>query len=152
MDIPAEKFEMYRHPSSRWFFVVFFAVFLFYIFFSKMLELLAPASIRPWIFPILPLVLTIVTTEYMRPSCRINVNADGLTLVTMRSSIGMTAGEQSWLWRDLEEFKRPAARRSDYLKLRIGGQKVTVFSGDTLKLYELLKTRFPERESKKIWT
>lgn len=150
MGIPQRVFKLRRYPHFGGYILVIFPSFFLLAFSGVILFSYLPDVIRWLAFPIMPVAMTLFIGTYLQPPCEVHTDGEGMNLITLRHSIGLTAGSLYRKWADFTQFKF-YSNKGIFLRLYFGQEEI-VFSGDGARVfYTFLVLYFPEREKKGFW-
>ena len=151
MEIPSEVFKMRRYPPFGLYVLTIIPCFFLFGIGGGILASLLPSGTQLIAFPLLPIFLTIFLADYLQPPAEVRTDAQGMTLLTLRHSVGLKAGESFWPWQDLRSFKL-ASNKGVFLLLQFGQEEVTFSGNGVYPLRDFLKKHFPEQEKKSFWS
>lgn len=153
MQTTREQFDLYLAPSVGSFLSILVP---FWLLSGVLCALCAGyffggGGLAVLIFPVLPLVLTILLSNRLMAKCTLVADENGLSMDIAPGSLILKSGLKRWTWDEVLKF-RETFGRFYVLYLWCAGQRRLQLSGsDYDRLCQYLKTHFPEKEKKGWW-
>lgn len=148
--IPVSEFRLRRYPPFGGYILVLFPSFFLFAIGGAILSNLLLRGLQWLGFPFFPMLPTFFLAYYLQPPCEVRTDETGITVHTLRHSVGLRAGEQYWPWPHLSHYQL-TSNRGIFLRLQFGPEEVIFVGNGAYPLRTFLKTHFPEREKKGFW-